>query len=244
MRFPLLTRLRGWLRPDRIEREIDDELRFHLDRQIEDFVRDGMTPEAARAAALREFGGLEPSREACRDARGLRLLNELRQDARYAVRMLRKNATLTAVVTLTLAISIGGNTALFNVVDAVLLKPLGFPEADRLVVIGQRTEAHPLRAVSFPDFLDWQVRPRTFDDMAAATVIGGDLTGGAEPERVFGRAVTRSFFSTLGAPLALGRTFTAEEDQSGGARDDPWLPAVATPLRRRSRGHRTRRRLQ
>jgi putative ABC transport system permease protein len=218
MRGRFLARLRAWFHPDRVEREIDEELRFHLDRQIEDFVRAGMTPAAARAAALRAFGGLEPSKEACRDARGLRLLNELRQDARYAARMLRKNATLTAVVTLTLAISIGGNTALFSVVDAVLLKPLGFPEADRLVMIGQRTESHPQRAVSLPDFLDWQARQQTFDDMAAGIVIGGVLTGGGDPERVFGRAVTRNFFSTLGAPLALGRTFTGDEDQPGGAR--------------------------
>src|SRR5688500_35936 len=167
MRIPRLPRLRAWLRPDRLGREIDEELRGHIERQIEDFIRDGLQPAEARAAALRAFGGLEPAREACRDARGLRLLNELRQDARYAARILRKNATLTAVVTLTLAISIGANTALFSVVDAVLLKPLGFPEADRLVAIGQRTEALPRRAVSFPDFLDWQARQRTFDDMAA-----------------------------------------------------------------------------
>jgi putative ABC transport system permease protein len=218
MRIRALARLRAWFRPDRIEREIDEELRFHLDRQIEDFVRDGMAPEAARAAALRAFGGLEPSREACRDARGLRLLTELRQDLRYAVRMLRKNATLTAVVTLTLAVSIGGNTALFSVVDAVLLKPLGFPEADRLVAIGERTEAHPRRAVSFPNFRDWQARQTTFDDLAAGIIIGGVLTGGGDPERVFGRAVTPNFFTTLGAPLALGRAFTADEDQPAGAR--------------------------
>jgi predicted permease len=214
----LLARVRAVLRSRHAEEDLDEELRYHLDRQIAEFVRDGMTPAAARAAALRAFGGLEPSREQCRDARGGRWAAELGQDLRYAVRILRKSATLTIVVTVTLAVSVGGTTALFSVVDAVLLKPMGFPEADRLVAIGQQTQVRPEQPVSFPDYLDWQARQRSFDGLAAWIVMGGVLTGGGDPERVFGRAVTGNFFSTLGAPLHLGRSFTADEDRPGGAR--------------------------
>ena len=214
----LLQRLKRAVDSRAVERDLDDELRFHLERQIAEFIRDGMAPEAARAAALRAFGGLEQSREACRDARSLRWYHELRQDLRYAVRMLRKQAGLTAVIVLTLAVGIGANTALFSVVNAVLLKPLGFPDADQLVVVNERTAARPNRAVAFPDFLDWQARQQSFSGLSASLIIGGVLSGDGEAERVFGRAVTRSFFTTLGTPMQLGRGFTAEEDQPGGAR--------------------------
>jgi predicted permease len=201
------------------ERDLRDELQFHLDRQAADFVRDGMSPEEARAAALREFGGVEQAKEACRDARGLRLVRELRQDLRYAGRMLRRDPGLTAVVMVTLGVGIGANTSLFSAVDAVLLKPLPFPNADRLVVLKEQTASRPDRAVAFPDFLDWRARQSTFEDLAAALIIGGVLSGdGVDAERVFGRAVTKEFFATLGARMRFGRSFTADEDQPGGAR--------------------------
>jgi putative ABC transport system permease protein len=214
----LLRRLTHLLRSGTAERDLHDELQLHLERLTADFVRDGLPPDEARAAALREFGGLEQSKEACRDARGLRLLHELREDLRYAGRMLRKHTGLTAVVMVTLGVGIGATTAIFAVVDAVLLRPLSFPAADRLVVIKERTAARPDRAVAFPDFLDFRARQKTFDGMSAALIIGGVLTGDAEAERVFGHAVTRDFFETLGTPMLIGRSFTADEDQPGGAR--------------------------
>jgi len=213
----LLKRLKRAVRTHAAERELDDEMRFHLERQIADFIRDGLSPEAARAAALRAFGGVEQSKEACRDARGLRWLHELRQDLRYALRVVRKHAGLTAVIVVTLGVGIGANTALFGVVDAVLLKPLPFPDAQQLVVVKERTAARPNRAVAFPDFLDWQTRQQTFTGLSASLIIGGVLSGDGEAERVFGRAVTRNFFATLGTPMHLGRPFTADEDQPGGA---------------------------
>ena len=153
-----------------------------------------------------------------RDARGIRTIHDLQQDLRYAGRMVRKHAGLTAVVMVTLGVGIGANTALFSVVDAVLLKPLPFPDAGQVVVLREQTASRPNRAVAFPDFLDWQARQTTFDGMAAALIIGGVLSGDADAERVFGRAVTRNFFATLGTGMLLGRPFTAEEDQPGGAR--------------------------
>jgi putative ABC transport system permease protein len=215
----LLRRLRAALGSATSERDLRDELQFHLDQAIAGYVRSGMSPPDARAAALREFGGVEQAKEACRDAWGMRLIREARQDVRYAGRMLRRDLGLTMVVMATLAVGIGANTALFSVVDAVLLKPLPFPDADRLVIVKEQTASRPNRAVAYPDFLDWSARQSTFDSMSAAMIIGGVLSGdGSDAERVFGRAVNREFFATLGTSLQLGRTFTAEEDQPGGAR--------------------------
>jgi putative ABC transport system permease protein len=212
----ILRRVRAILRPAVLERELDDELRYHLDREAAGFVRDGLTPDEAEAAALGAFGRLEPSREACRDARGVRLATDFGRDLRFAARMVRRNPGLSTVVVLTVAVAIGANTALFSLVNGVLLTPLDFPASERLVVIAERTPERPELAVAFPDFLDWRARQHAFDDMAASLVTGGILTGGGEPERVFGRSVTRSFFSTLGVTFHLGRPFSAAEDRPGG----------------------------
>jgi predicted permease len=215
----VLCRLRAACRSAQREHDLRDELQFHLDRQTANFVRDGLSPEDARAAALRAFGGLEQAKEECRDASGLRFIREVRQDLRYAGRMLRRDRGLTLVVMVTLAVGIGANTALFSVVDAVLLKPLPFPDPGQLVILKEQTASRPNRAVAFPDFLDWRSRLTTFEDLSAALIIGGVISGdGSDAERVFGRAVTREFFATLGTRPQLGRTFTAEEDQPGGAR--------------------------
>jgi predicted permease len=215
----LLRRLRTAFGSSRSEHDLREELEFYIERQAAEFVRDGLSPPEARAAALRAFGGVEQAKEECRDARGLRFIREARQDLRYAGRMLRRERGLTLVVMVTLAVGIGANTALFSVVDAVLLKPLPFPDAGQLVILKEQTASRPNRAVAFPDFLDWRARLTTFEDISAALIIGGVLSGdGSDAERVFGRAVTKEFFATLGTPLQLGRTFTAEEDQPGGAR--------------------------
>jgi len=218
----MLSRLRAWLRaivaPGAVERDIDDELRYHLERDAESFGRQGLGAEEARRAALRAFGGVEPAREAMRDASAVRLLTDLKQDAAYALRMLRRDPALAIVATLTLALVIGANAAVFSVVNAVLLRPLSFPSADRLVVISEQTPIRPQMGVAYPDYRDWSARNTTFDSMGASIVIGGVLTGGGQPERVFGRAVTASFFRTLGVPLHAGRWFTDTEDRPGGER--------------------------
>ena len=211
-------RVRAILRWDAAERELEAELRYHLERDAEVFVRDGLTRKDAEAAALRAFGGLARSTEDCRDARGVRLVSELHQDLRYATRMMRRNRGLSAIVVLTVAAAIAANTALFSIINGVLLTPLDFPGSERLVVIDEHRPDRPHLGVAFPDFLDWQVRQRAFESMAAWLPIGGVLTGGGEPERVFGRAVTRSFFPTLGVPFHLGRPFSADEDRPGGGR--------------------------
>ena len=161
----MLSRLRAWLRaivaPGAVERDIDDELRYHLERDAESFGRQGLNPEEARRAALRAFGGVEPAREAMRDAAPIRLVTDLKQDAGYALRMLRRDPALALVATLTLTLVIGANTAVFSVVNAVLLRPLNFPSADRLVVITEQTPSRPQMAVAYPDYRDFD--PNSLD---------------------------------------------------------------------------------
>ena len=214
----LHVRARALFRPRRAERDLQEELRGHLELHVADLIGRGMSPGAARAQARREFGGLAQAEEACRDARGIRGLSELWQDLRYAARMMRRTAGPTAVIVVTLALAIGSNTALFSVFNAVLLEALPFPHSDRLVVITEDTPAVRGGPVSYPDFLDWRARQTAFDNVAVAMVIGGVLTGGGDADRVFGRAVSPEFFSTLGSGFEMGRTFTDAEDRPNGER--------------------------
>ncbi|HKT11092.1 MAG TPA: ABC transporter permease [Terriglobia bacterium] len=201
------------------EQEMDDELRFHLEKQVEQNIARGMTPEEARYTALRQFGNVGAVKEDCRDAWGIRIVNELLQDLRYGLRQLRRNPGFTAVAVLTLALGIGANTAIFSVVDSVLLAPLPYPRSNRLVVIWETLpRSGGTATISYPNFLDWQRGARLFERMAGYGWSDYELTSPGPPAHVWGMEVSSGFFSTLGTQLALGREFTAEEDQPGGAR--------------------------
>jgi predicted permease len=216
-----MRRLRALSRKAEVERELDEELRFHLEKEVEQNVARGMPPGEARRAALVSFGGVEKIREECRDARGVRAVEDLWQDCRYGVRVLRKNAGFTAVAVLVLALGIGANTSLFSVVNAVLLRPLPFPGAERIVWFDGVQQARGITAsnLSPADYADWGEQAGAFESMAAYVTGSANLSDEAgEPERVARVSVTASFFSTLGVGPALGRALSPG-DESPGAED-------------------------
>ena len=211
-------RLRALFDGGALDRELDEELRYHLEREAELNVAAGMAPEEARLAALREFGGVTRAKEECREARGVRLLRDVWQDVRYGLRTFRKKPGFTLVAVSTLALGIGANAAIFSAVNGVLLKSLPFPDPERLAALYETNESGREIAVAFPDYLDWRAGASAFEEMGARTPAGGVLTGEEGPERVTGRLVTASFFRTLGVRPAAGRFFTEEEDRPGGGR--------------------------
>jgi len=208
--------LRVLFRKNRVEQELDEELRFHLEKQIEQNIAQGMSAEDARYAALRQFGNVGVVKEECREAWGVRLIEELVQDIRYGLRQLRRNPGFTIVAVLTLALGIGANTTIFSVIDSVLLRPLAFPHPNQLVVLGNG----PGWPLSGPDFLDWQRENQTFSSMALYTFMQSyNLTGGGQPSYVSGVATEGNFFSILGASPLLGRTWVKGEDKGGANRE-------------------------
>jgi predicted permease len=199
------------------ERELDEEIRAHLEMEIERNIANGMSPEEARLAARRSFGSVAIAKEDSRTMWGLGSLEILWQDMRYGLRMLLKNPGFTTVAVLTLALGIGANTAIFSVVNGVLFKSLPFPESERLLELSETSKDAPVMMVAYPNYLDWRARQTVFEDLAARYPAGGVLTGDGEPERVFGRWVTASFFPTLGVKPHLGRYFNEDEDKPGAA---------------------------
>ncbi|MFN7943775.1 MAG: ABC transporter permease [Blastocatellia bacterium] len=146
------------------------------------------------------------------------MMQTLWQDLRFGARMLFKNPGFTLIAVVTLALGIGANTAIFSVVNGVLLKALPFPESERLLTLAETSKEWPEMTVAYPNYLDWQARQTVFENLAARMPAGGVLTGGAEPVRVIGRRVTASFFPTLGVRPQLGRFFNRDEDQPGAER--------------------------
>lgn len=202
-----------WRRP-RGDRELEEELRFHLEMQTRQNLAAGMDPEEARYAALRTFGGVAQVQEDCRDQRRRRWLADLQQDLRYGVRTLGKSPGFTAVAVLSLALGIGATAAIFSVVQAVLLRSLPYREPDRLVMVYDRWPNGLRGAVSPANFVDWRDQNQVFSGMAAFTGTRQDLTltGWEDARRVRAQNVSADFFSILGVPAAQGRTFRPEED--------------------------------
>src|SRR5215475_3080204 len=191
-------RLRSLLRRSQVEQELDEELRYHIERQTEELIAKGMAEEEARYAALRAMGGVEQRKEECRDMRRVRPIENLIQDLRYGVRTLRKSSGFTAVAVLTLALGIGANTAIFSMFEGVVLAPLPYKDAERLVLVWQSNPRAPHIYPSVPDFQDWRRNARSFEQMAGILGKASDLTNPGAPEHLDGREVSSGFFSMLG----------------------------------------------
>src|SRR6266403_1869961 len=200
--------------------ELAEELESHLQMHIEDNLRSGMNPAAARRQTLLKLGGIEQAKEKYRDQRGIPALETVLQDLRFGLRMLRKNPGFTAVAVLTLVLGIGANTAIFSVVNAVLLRPLPFPDPGRLMMIShtppQKTFPGVARFVVSPaNYLDGRDQNHVFDQIAAIGFRSLPLTGMGQPESVTGAAVSADFFSVLRVWPSAGRGFVADDDQPG-----------------------------
>jgi predicted permease len=208
----LRLRLRSLFRRRAADRELDEELRYHLDRQIDELVARGMDAGAARAAALRDMGGVARRADECRDARGLAFLESFLQDARYGARALRRSPGFTAVAVLSLGLGVGANTTIFAFLNAVALRPLPYPGADRLVTFreafkdGEGTvNVHPF------NYLQWQAQARAFDALALLQTIPVNIAGADGAEQVSGMQTTAGLFDVFGVSPALGRFLRPEE---------------------------------
>jgi putative ABC transport system permease protein len=230
-----LARLREWLRRNDVDRDLRDELESHVAHLSDDYRRRGLDPSAARVAAVRDLGGLDRSAEAIRDQRGWPSFELLIRDVRHAVLLLRKAPAFTGVAVLTLALGMGVNTAIFSVVDAVMLRPLPYPDPGALVSIwegmigagpdsntssgtitGQSASAGLVReTVSPANLVDYRRDVRSVQHMASYDRIGLNLTGRGMPDRVFGEQVTWNYFEVLATPPALGRAFLPDDDVAG-----------------------------
>ncbi len=212
----MLARFFNLFRWHTAERELDREIEAHLRLMQDDFERGGMPPEEALLAARRSYGGVEQSKELHREARSLLWVEECVKDIRFGLRHLLRSPGFTVVAGLTLALGIGANTAIFSVVQAVLLEPLAYKDAGRLVTVLHRGTA----PVAPANYLDWRKQATTsFAAMGAAQVWNPNLTGVDQPETVRALQVTQSLLPMLGVEPALGRVFAAGEDQPGRDRE-------------------------
>jgi predicted permease len=210
-------RLTALTQKRRLEREMDDEMRLHLELEAEDLARTrGLSPDDARRQARIAFGGVERFREEGREARGTRWIEDLGADLRYGARTLRRYPGFAAAAALTLALGIGVTTALFSVVEAVLLQPLPFGDPARTVVVWSSWKDFPKTWVSYDEYELYRDRTGTFDAIALFADYPATVTGGAEPERVRAAQVSRDILRVLGVSPALGRGFLPEEDAPGG----------------------------
>ena len=203
--------MRSWaratVRRSEMETEMDAELRFHMEEYSEDLVRNGVSREEATRRARLEFGGVEKAKEECREARGVSFLETFWQDLRYGARTLRKSPGFTIVAALTLALGIGANTAIFSLVDGILLRPLPYAKPEQLVSV---KGTYPKGA-----FVAMREQMRTMDVAAYSEDHEFNLTGYGEAVRLPGTLVSAEMISMLGARPELGRTFRAGEDLVG-----------------------------
>ncbi len=211
----LVVALREWFRPSARDRELNEELQFHFDRQLQANLEAGMPLEQARRQAALAIGNAEPIREASRDARAGALVRQFGRDVRYGIRTLIKAPAFSISAITIVALGVASVTAIFSVVYGVVLKPLPFSQPDRLV---QVWSSHPAGrdGVNAADHREWQDQNTTFDGIALINILANfNLTGAGDPERILGARISPNLLSVLGVSPLLGRNFTEEEDDVG-----------------------------
>jgi len=214
----LRLKLRSLFRRRQVERELDEEIRYHIDRQIHENVVQGMTHEEARRAALRAFAGLEQRKEECRDVRRVKLVENFGRDMRWAFRGFVKQPGFTCAAILTLSLGIGANAAVFTMVNSLLLRPLPFKHAERLVWIWSTRTDRDKAFYSIQNFIDTKDQAITLDDMAAFANWGVNLTGSGDAERVAGVRISANAFEMLGIETAVGRTLQPSDGRPEASR--------------------------
>ena len=212
------ARLVALVRARRLDRELDDEVRAHLELAEHDAIARGLDPDAARREALRQFGGIAQMKETHRDDRSVRWIENLVKDVRYGVAGLRREPGFAFVAIGVLALGIGANTAMFSVVDTVLLKPLPFPEPQRIVRIYEAPTPSTRNSTTTGTFAALQRLTRSFEAMSAESLSTATFMVDGEPTRLNGRYVSADHFAVFGINPMIGRTFRPEEDRDGAAR--------------------------
>jgi putative ABC transport system permease protein len=207
--------LRSLFLRNRVEAELDQEFAFHLERQTQENIRAGLAPAEAERAARRSLDGIAQQKELCRETRGTRVIENFLRDLRYALRAFARSPGFSTIVILTLAVGIGANTAIFSLLDATLLRPLPYPEANQIVALSEADREGNDLTVSWPDFVDWRNQSRSFSAIAALRGSNFNLTGNGEAERLHGLRVSASFLSVLGVHPLLGRDFLDSDDRPG-----------------------------
>jgi predicted permease len=216
--FTIPLRLRSVFQRGRVEVELDEELQFHLERKIEDGIASGLSAAEARRIALLDLGGIEQRKEECRDARGIRWLEDFFQDLRFGVRWMRKSPGFSAIVILALALGLGANTALFSLFNRVLLQVLPVPHPEQLVVLNVANEqSGTIRSFSYPMYRALRDGNTAFNSLLAEAGAEINVSYAGESEKARGELVSGNYFETLGVQAWRGRLFTQADDQKPNA---------------------------
>src|SRR6185295_12001032 len=212
----LRDRIRALRQREHVINDIDREMRLHLEMQIDANIRAGMSPAEAREKAMRSFGNLNRAVDAAYDVKGGGVFETVAQDIRYGVRMLAKHKAFTSIAIITLALGIGANTAIFSVVNELLLQPLPYRDAERITTVWEVTpEGRHQNTTSRTNFRAWRDQNTSFQNLAAFTDQRLNLTGSGEPEELSVQLATPGLFKILGVEPLLGRTFLADDDAPG-----------------------------
>src|SRR5215210_2145280 len=214
----LWTRLRALAGRESVISDIDEELRLHVEMETEQNLARGMSPAEARRAAHMSFGNFDSIRDTAYTVRGGGLMETFLQDVRYGVRMLARNKAFTVVAVLTLALGIGANTAIFSVVNDLLLRPLPYSDADRVVMVWEVTPSgRHMNTTSRANYREWRAQGASFESMSAFTDQRMNLTGVGEPEEVSVQLVTPDLFKVLGVEPLQGRVLVEDDGRQGSA---------------------------